>query len=120
MKQQAQGVCSDWSTYIKYIYKTVLPKLFRNAKHKTIFKNVISEKLRKQFCFLTCILPDYVAHESFKEFWKNGHFENMRADFFRRCQNSLWQTDDAFAGMIIFFTDIKYVVAFHPIKILTH
>ena len=26
--------------------------LFRNKKHKTAFKNVISEKLRKQFCFL--------------------------------------------------------------------
>ena len=26
------------------------------------------------------------------EFWKNRHFENMRADFHRRCQNSLWQT----------------------------
>ena len=68
-----------------------------------MFKDFISEKLRKQFCFLTCILPDYVAQESFKEFWKNDHFENMRADFLRRCQNSLRQTDDAFAGKTNFF-----------------
>ena len=39
-----------------------------------------------------CILPDYVSHERFKEFWKNRHFENMRADFLMRCQNLLWQT----------------------------
>ena len=42
--------------------------------------------------FFSCILPDYVSHESPKEFWKNSHFENMRADFLRRCQISLRQT----------------------------
>ena len=52
----------------------------------------ISEKFRKQHNFLTCILPDYVFHESLKEFWKNKHFEKMRASFYRRCQNPLWQT----------------------------
>ena len=36
--------------------------------------------------------PDYVGHESSEEFWKNIHFKNMRADFLRRCQNSLRQT----------------------------
>ena len=36
----------------------------------------------------TFVNHDYVAHESFKEFWKNSH---MRAGFLRRCQNSLWQ-----------------------------
>ena len=41
------------------------------------------------FYFFTCILPDYVAHESLKEFWKNIYFENMRAGFHLRCQNSL-------------------------------
>ena len=46
-------------------------------KAQNVFKNVISEKFRKQFCFLTCILSDYVAHKSFKEFWKNSNFENM-------------------------------------------
>ena len=33
------------------------------------------------FYFFTCILPDYVAHDITKEFWKNSHFENMRAVF---------------------------------------
>jgi hypothetical protein len=28
-------------------------------------------------------LPDYVSHESLKEFWKNRHFENMRAGFLK-------------------------------------
>ena len=35
---------------------------------------------------------NYVAHETTKRFWKNSHFENMRAGFHRRCQNSLRQT----------------------------
>ena len=35
------------------------------------------------------ILPDYVGHDGFIEFWKNIHFENMRADFLGKCQNSL-------------------------------
>ena len=51
-----------------------------------------NEKFRKQFYFFTCILPDYVSHESLKEFWRNSHFENVRADFLRRCQDSLRQT----------------------------
>ena len=61
---------------------------------KTKFKNCISEKFRKQHNFFTCISPDYAFHESSKEFWKNNHFENMRASFLRRCQNSLWQTSN--------------------------
>ena len=64
----------------------------RKKPELSIFKNCISEIFRKQLYFFTCILPDYVVHESPKEFWKNNHFENMRASFLRRCQNSLWQT----------------------------
>jgi hypothetical protein len=41
--------------------------------------------------FFTCIVPDYVGHESPKELWKNLHFEDIRADCLSRCQNSLWQ-----------------------------
>ena len=41
--------------------------------------------------FFTCILPGYVFDEIPKEFWKNSNFENMRANFRRRCQNSLRQ-----------------------------
>ena len=59
--------------------------------YKSISKNSIDEKLRKQSYFFACILPDYMGHESFKEFWKNSHFENMRVDFLQRCQNSLRQ-----------------------------
>ena len=47
------------------------------------------------FLFFTCILSDYVADEITKEFWKNSHFENMRADFPLKCQNSLrWNTPE--------------------------
>ena len=35
------------------------------------------------FHFFTCIFRYYVAHEIFKEFWKNSHFENMTASFLR-------------------------------------
>ena len=36
-----------------------------------------------------------MAHEITKEFWKNSHFENMRADFPLQCQNSLrWNTPE--------------------------
>ena len=63
--------------------------LMRKKIDKTIFKNCISEKFRKQSNFLICISSDYVFHESPKKFWKNNHFENMRASFLRRCQNSL-------------------------------
>ena len=32
-----------------------------------------------------------MAHGIPKEFWKNSHFENVRAGFLLRCQNSLWR-----------------------------
>ena len=51
-----------------------------------------SETFKKQFYVSTCILPDYVSHESPKVFWKISHFENMKAKFHRRCQISLRQT----------------------------
>jgi hypothetical protein len=65
--------------------------LIRKKSDSTIFKKFVKEKFRKQFHFFTCILPDYVSHENFKVFWKNSDFENMGANFLRRCQNTLWQ-----------------------------
>ena len=50
----------------------------RKKPELSIFKNCISEMFRKQLYFFTCILPDYVFHESPKEFWKNNYFEKMR------------------------------------------
>jgi hypothetical protein len=58
---------------------------------KVYSKMLLMKSLRNSFYLFTCILPDYASHESPKEFWKNSHFENMRADFLRRCQNSLRQ-----------------------------
>ena len=34
-------------------------------------------------------LPDYVGHQSLKDFFLNSHFENMTAGFLLRCQNTL-------------------------------
>ena len=52
----------------------------------------INKKLKKSFYFFTCILPNYVALEITKEFWKNSQFENMLTGFLLRCQNSLrWE-----------------------------
>ena len=59
---------------------------------KVSHKILLMKSSGNPFIFFTCILPDYVSHESFKEFWKNSHFENMRADFLMRCQNLLRQT----------------------------
>ena len=55
---------------------------------KSILRLFIYKKFKKQFYFFICILPGHVFNESLKEFWKNSNFENMRANFLRRCQNS--------------------------------
>ena len=55
-------------------------------------KKFINEKFKFFFYFFVCILPDYVAHDIAKEFWKNSHFENVTAGFLLRCQKSLRQT----------------------------
>ena len=66
----------------------ILSKLrFETKMTKVSSKNLLMKNCKNNFIFL----PDYVFHESFKEFWKNSHFENMRAGFPRRCQNSLRQ-----------------------------
>ena len=63
--------------------------LMHKKTDKTKFKNCIGEKFMEQHNSFTCISPDYVFHESPKEFWKNSHFENMRASFLLKCENSL-------------------------------
>ena len=47
---------------------------------KVYSKTLLMKSSGGNFIFFTCILPDYVGHESFKEFWKTNQFENMRAD----------------------------------------
>ena len=65
---------------------------FEMKMTKDYSKILLMKSSRNNFILFTCILPDYMVHESIKELWKNNHFENMRADFLRRCQNSLRQT----------------------------
>ena len=37
---------------------------FETKSTNYLLKNVTIEKFRKQFCFFTCILPEYLFHES--------------------------------------------------------
>ena len=63
-------------------------------KWQKFFQEIYYWKVLKTILFFTCIPPDYVSHESSKEFLKNSHFENMIAGFLQRCQNSLgWNTE---------------------------
>ena len=66
LQKNLTSLCTDYS-------------LMHKKTDKSIFKIFIYKKFKKQFYFFTCILPDYVFHESSKEFWKMSHFENMRA-----------------------------------------
>ena len=85
--------------------------------HKKTEKSILRFFIYKQFkFFFTCILPGYVFNESKKEFWKNSSFENMRANFIRRCQNSLRQNSPE----IMHFQARKncfLLIAFDSIKI---
>ena len=46
-----------------------------------------NEKFRTIFYLFICMLPDYMAHDIIRVFWKKRHFENMTADFPLKCQN---------------------------------
>mgnify|MGYP007048378678 CR=1 FL=1 len=85
---------------------------FRNERDNLFHYFSVMKSSKNKFYFFTCILPDYVAHESPKEFWKNIDFENVRAGFLLRWQNSLRQTtpwNDAFSAMIfIILTNISW------------
>ena len=49
-------------------------------------------KVQKLLLFFYLHLTWLLAHDITKEFWKNSHFENMRAVFLLSCQNSLrWE-----------------------------
>ena len=55
------------ATYVKEI---------RNNSSIGAWPNFLDQRpplLKKLPFFLTCILSDFVAHESLKEFWKNNH-----------------------------------------------
>ena len=93
--------CDKWQ-WIKWLsvshcekqipIKDFKQSLIRNESDKIRFKNFIIIKEQETILFFICILPDYVSHESSKEFWRNSYFEHMRADFLGRSLNSLWQT----------------------------
>ena len=78
--------CDKWQ-WIKWLsvshcekqipIKDFKQSLIRNESDKIRFKNFIIIKEQETILFFICILPDYVSHESSKEFWKNSHFENM-------------------------------------------
>ena len=81
-------LCGLWKTQIslKQDSKESSP---RSLDKMLLQLQVNSQNVQNWFYFFTCILPDYVAHDITKEFWKNSNFENMRAVFVLRCQNTL-------------------------------
>ena len=70
-----EGIKIHW---LKWKHYRPVHKKYDSSKLK-IF---INEKFQKNIQFFTCILPNNVAHDITKEFWKNSHFENMTAVFF--------------------------------------
>ena len=113
--------CGDWIIVLSDYNSRY--RLMHEKRDKSILRIFINEKFRKLFYFFTCILPNYLTHESQKDFWKNSHFENTRAGFLLWCQNSLWQN----TSKMMHFQAWKnkdfmqyYVVPFDPIKIFTH
>ena len=58
-------------------------KPLKTIQYKIQFNFLIEKKFKIDFIFL----PDYVAHDIIKEFWKNSHFEKMTADFLLKGQN---------------------------------
>ena len=72
--------------YISFLELHNLETLIRNKSDKSFINFFINEKFKKVFYFFIWILSNYVSHEIIKEFWKNSHFENVRADFLRRCK----------------------------------
>ena len=78
--------------YFEQVSTNILPKDWSEMKMTNVFSKISLVKSSNFFFyFFVCILPDYLSHESSKEFWKKRHFENMGAGFLRRCQNSLRQ-----------------------------
>ena len=67
----------------------ILHKDWGLKKYTKLNMIVFSKKFKNYVCFLTCILPDYMAHDIPKIFSENSHFENTTAGFLLRCQNLL-------------------------------
>ena len=69
-----------FSEYVASNFQFIVAySLMHKNRYKSIFKK-FNEKFEKYILFyFTCILPDYMAHETIKEFWKIIYFENMRA-----------------------------------------
>ena len=98
-------------------------RLMHEKRDKSIFRIFSRKKLRKWCYFFTCMLPDYLTHESKKDFWKNIHFGNTRAGFPLRLQNSLRQNTSKMMHFQAWKNKdfIQYlVVVFDLIKIFTH
>ena len=87
-------------TYMWYIFLHRVNRQWgsKNMRYHKLRSETNQTKVSPNILFMKSpqnkftFLPDYVSHEIFKEFRKNSHFENIRADFLRRCQNSPRQT----------------------------
>ena len=76
-RELAKGPQLDSSTLPRNLTKDLL-----EMKSTKVFSKMLLLKSSDSiFYFFTRTLPDYVFHDSPKEFWKKSHFENMRAGF---------------------------------------
>ena len=79
---------ANFCTTLEEITLKVCP-IENNTNLDSIFDLV---KVQKLLLFFYLRLTWLLAHDITKEFWKNSHFENMRAVFLLSCQNSLrWE-----------------------------
>ena len=62
---------------------------------KSVFKNFIDKKFRKQFYFATCILPEYMCHGISKNFWKNNHLFLTKAKCRDMVENNVFRLRQA-------------------------
>ena len=68
----------------------IYDKEWELEKETKVNSEVLLIKSSGIILIFTCILSDYMAHDSSKKFLKNIHFANMTASFLLRCQNLLW------------------------------
>ena len=77
----------------KYFFYENDGKLCFETKSTKLFSKMLLVKSSDDNFIFLPVFYLIMWLESFKEFWKNSHFENMRADFLCRIsEHSVWQS----------------------------
>ena len=82
-----------WKRAVRITKKTICIDKWK-WKRKCIFKNFTNEKFKKIFYLSICMLPDYMAHDITKFFWKKKAF---------------WKYDSCFCFDVSKFTSVNYL-----------